>query len=730
MKRITISLLLLQSLFTQAQIHDSAGMRIKGIKAVCIRERIYADGKLNEPQWDSAAGITGFTQLEPDEGKPSGFQTQVKVLYDQKNLYIGCIAGFPDGKVSLRVPSLKRDFSYRQHDMLAVCIDGFNDRRNSMTFACNAGGAQKDYLSYDDQLFDSEWNGLWTVKTSISDSAWVAEFVIPWKTLRYNSDSAAGFLGINFLRVKRSANEFSVWSPYPRLFGFNRMDYAGKLTGIQPPRNSLNLQLLPYVLISRETEKTAGINKEVNTVHSGGDIRMGFRSGTTLNLTYNTDFAQAEADVQVNNISRSSVYYPEKRPFFLENASLFGAGLNGDGDNGIGGSVYMLPFFSRRIGIGSNGEMLPIKFAGKFVNRNSRSSAGCMFIRQGAYDTIAGGNAFIGRVTRNMGRSSHVGFFTSVMQKADKGKGDNYTCAVDGFIRLGEKQSINALYTQSYQARNSKTGHAGFLQYIYTSGRLNAWFTQSFNDKRYRPDLGFVSRQGTVSFSPGFIFNIYTAHNTFIRSFQPGIQSQHFLNADRLTFQESEINIYPLWVNFQKGGNFIISAKKLTEQVDSSLFVFDILLTRGRYNFMRYAIAGSSDPSRRISYSAKIENGAYYNGRLCTADIAFNITPIKYFTMHFNANLNAFKNTASSHVSGKYILFTSAVEFIPTTKIQFTGLYQYSSFQRNEGLSVKFSWEYLPLSFIHLVYNLKSFRDPAKVFQDAAIVKAGLVKQF
>ncbi|MBI5371014.1 MAG: carbohydrate binding family 9 domain-containing protein [Sphingobacteriales bacterium] len=703
---------------------------MKNIKAAAIKGRIHADGKLNEPQWDSTAGITGFTQLEPDEGRPSAFQTRVKVLYDQKNLYIGCIAGFDDGLTRLRVPSLKRDFSYRQHDMFAVCMDGFNDRRNSMTFACNAGGAQKDYLAYDDQLFDSEWNGLWSVKTSVNDSAWCAEFVIPWKTLRYNNDSAVASFGINFLRVKRSANEVSVWSPYPRLFGFNRMEYAGKLSGIKLPRNLLNLQVLPYVLVSRETEKSAGIRNEVNTVHSGGDIRMGFRSGTALDLTYNTDFAQAEADVQVHNISRSSVYYPEKRSFFLENASLFGAGLNGDGENGIGGSVYLLPFFSRRIGIGSNGEMLPIKVAGKFVNRNSRSSAGCMFIRQGAYDTIAAGNAFIGRMTQNIGHSSHIGLFTSYTQKQDKQSRDNYTIAIDGFTRLGEKQSINALYTQSYLGRNSPAGHAGFLQYIYTSGRLNAWFTQSFNDKRYRPDLGFVSRQGTVSFSPGFIFNIYTANNKTIRSFQPGIQSQSFFNSERFAIQESEITIYPVWINFQKGGNFIFSVRNLTEQADSGLMVFDMQLPRGRYNFTRYAIAGSSDPSRRISYSARIENGAYYNGRLCAADLAFNITPLQYLTLHFNVNLNAFSNTGTGHVSKMYALFTSAAEFIPTTKIQFTGLYQHSSYQRNEGLSVKFSWEYLPLSFIHLVYNFKSVREPAKIIQDAAIVKAGLVKQF
>ncbi|HJV47149.1 MAG TPA: carbohydrate binding family 9 domain-containing protein, partial [Bacillota bacterium] len=172
-------------------------------KVTRINSMLSIDGRLSEEEWSQAMGSGGFVQLEPQQGKPSRYKTVVKGMYNKKNLYIGffCFSGNEPEKI--RVPDLKRDFAYKQHDMVAVCFDGFNDKRNSMTFACNAYGAQKDYLAYDDVFFDSDWNGLWKVRTTQTDSGWYAEFEIPWKTLRYDETTNGEYkFNINFLRVK------------------------------------------------------------------------------------------------------------------------------------------------------------------------------------------------------------------------------------------------------------------------------------------------------------------------------------------------------------------------------------------------------------------------------------------------------------------------------------------------------------------------------------------------
>jgi len=198
------------------------------VTAHAITGDMSIDGQLDEHFWAEATPVSDFIQVEPNQGNPSQFRTIVKVLYNDKYLYIGAICYEKNGKKRIRVPELNRDFSFRQNDTFAVGLDGFNDQRNTITLAVNPYGTQKDYLSFDDVLFDSEWNGMWKVRTSIGEDYWIAEFSVPWKTLRYatpNDLEESTNWGINFVRQRRASNEISAWSPYPRSFGFNRAEY-------------------------------------------------------------------------------------------------------------------------------------------------------------------------------------------------------------------------------------------------------------------------------------------------------------------------------------------------------------------------------------------------------------------------------------------------------------------------------------------------------------------------
>lgn len=714
---------------------DSAQLEFKLAR---INSMLSIDGKLNEAEWNQAVASSCFIQLEPEQGKVSNFKTEVKGVYNKKFLYVGFFCHSEDGKKGIRVPDLKRDFAYKQHDMVAICIDGFNDKRNSMTFACNAYGAQKDYLAYDDIFFDGDWNGLWKVRTTQTDSGWYAEFEIPWKTLRYDVSANDEYIfNINFLRVKRSNNEISVWSPYPRSLGFNRMEFAGRITNFEPPRNKTNIQMNPYLLTSTISRHGAEIgNNRSTSIKAGGEIKWAINPKSVCDLTFNTDFAQADADQQVNNISRFSVFFPEKRQFFLENASLFGVGLTGEGENGIGGSMYLQPFFSRRIGLDDNGSPIPISLGARLVTRTAKRVYGGMYLRQQGKGNYPGQNIFAGRYSENIGKASHIGgiltFKNVDATKIAQGY-NSYSYAIDGFFRINSKHTITTMLARTQNTNLSKAGEAGYAQYNFTTDEITAWWTQVYVGNNYNPELGFISRNNTIATCPGVIFNIrgpWLPLKKTIRSFNPGVQAQIFHDPKLFTRQETIITFSPIRFELQNGGNFLFGITRSFENIQESFVPLGITIPSGKYDFNRYFIAGGSDASKKISFSAKYEIGEYYNGNLNTLSAALNIAPIPNIALNLNYNLNTFKNVGLADGKTSVSLYTAAFNISPTPRVQLSGLFQYSTFGKKGAFTTKLAWEYLPLSYVYIVYNKRAFETVSRQEEQGMIFKVSLLKQF
>lgn len=207
----------------------------KEIIATKINSSLHVDGILNETEWMQAPISPRFTQIEPYQGAVPNFETSVKVLYNKQFIYFGIFSQDPLGRKAIRATNFQRDFNYMAHDLITLTFDGFNDKRNAMCFASNAFGVQRDYLSFDDLYYDVDWDGLWKVRTTRTDSGWYAEIAIPWQTLRYKktSDSLQNW-GFNMYRNRRLTNEISSFSPFPRVFSASRMEYAGVLKNLQP----------------------------------------------------------------------------------------------------------------------------------------------------------------------------------------------------------------------------------------------------------------------------------------------------------------------------------------------------------------------------------------------------------------------------------------------------------------------------------------------------------------
>jgi len=246
----------------------------RSLNALRMEGALKVDGKLDEHMWRDAPSAAGFTQIEPLQGNPPGEDTEFRILFNKQYLYIGVFARDSLGKSALRATDFKRDFSPRQHDHILVSIDGFQDGRNAMAFATNAYGVQRDLLAFDDIFYDEDWDGLWRVRTSRTDSGWAAEIAIPWLTLRYpGSGDSLQTWGFNLARNRRAANEISAFSPFPRSFTPTRMEYAGQIRSLQPPPPRANVRLQPYTLFSYDRYRKPGENDSEGTdIKAGGEL--------------------------------------------------------------------------------------------------------------------------------------------------------------------------------------------------------------------------------------------------------------------------------------------------------------------------------------------------------------------------------------------------------------------------------------------------------------------------
>lgn len=345
------------------------------VKATKATAKITLDGSLDEADWQRAQAVTDFFRMEPKQGGKYDFPTEVKILFDEKNLYLGVFCEDSLGKKGVRVQDFRRDFIYGENDVFYFQLDPQNLRRYCVSFQTTPLGTQRDLQVFDDETKDNDWDALWSVKGKVLKNGWSAEFAIPFKSLRYELPKAGEAVswGFTAARLARRTYEQTVYPSIPQSFSPYRMTYAARLEGLELPKPALNLRLNPYFLYNSE-------NRTVNSVEIpgasdpkiGGDAKWAINSHAVLDLTFNTDFAQADVDRAVNNLTRFNVFFPERRQFFLENSGIYPSG---------GSSIY--PYFSRTIGLANsqfNASAVPID-AGVRLRTFTSTPAACGWLR-------------------------------------------------------------------------------------------------------------------------------------------------------------------------------------------------------------------------------------------------------------------------------------------------------------------------------------------------------------
>jgi hypothetical protein len=468
------------------------------------------DGNVrDDAAWAGVAPLTEFWQTSPDAGAAASELTEVRIVYTDEALYFGIVMHDRSGE-GLTVSESRRDSSLDDADSFRIVLDTYRDRQNGFVFGTNPAA-----LEYDGQVnneggtggasaggggrqqsgsgggFNLNWDGAWQVRTSVFDGGWSAEFAIPFRTLRYEPGSGREW-GLNFQRTIRRRKEIAYWAPLPIQFDLLRVSMAGSLTGLTLP-SQRNLKLIPYALGEARQRRTNTRARMFGDV--GLDAKYGVTSSLTLDATVNTDFAQVEVDEQQVNLDRFNLFFPEKRPFFLENAGLFAVGSPGEAE----------VFFSRRIGIADTGEPMPILGGGRLSGRAGPVSIGLLNMQTDDVEGVAPATNFtVARVQREFGGRSNIGAIvvnrsatSSVRLQPDQpDQPDRNTAfAADGRWGIGQAGLISGFVAQTSTPGVSSSQHAYQLRAQRDTQPLTLTATYTETGRNFNPEVGFLSRR-------------------------------------------------------------------------------------------------------------------------------------------------------------------------------------------------------------------------------------------
>jgi hypothetical protein len=512
-------------------------------RALPITSAPVIDGRLDEAMWVEAPRLDGFVQREPVEGRPASQPTEVRLAYDHEALYVGAwlFDGNPDGVV---LGQTLRDASLNDADAFVVILDTYRDRQNGFVFGTTpagieydgqvvnqgqggSGGAMRRQQSASAGGFNLNWDGAWQVATSRDERGWYAEMRIPFSTLRYPGGGRQTW-GLNFERRIRRNNEQSVWAPIPRQFDLYRVSLAGSVELEAPARRRMTVT--PYVLVDALKDYAAADPSADLGSQVGGDAKIGLNQSLTLDLTVNTDFAQAEVDDQQVNLTRFSLFFPEKRAFFLENAGTFS----------VGESQAAELFFSRRIGLAA-GQEVPIRAGARLTGRIGELQVGALNIQTGgtsavdaltgATETLAPANNFsVVRAFRELGNRTRLGGIFISRLNTDDTDDHNLTFGLDG--RLGVGQSVTfdgwVALTRTPDAsgdqhsaglNGGEYGFAGSGEYVTRDWEVSAGYREI--GATLNPEVGFLNRRDYRFVSGRALYHLRTPATTWFREFRP-----------------------------------------------------------------------------------------------------------------------------------------------------------------------------------------------------------------
>ncbi len=585
------------------------------------------DGRVDDPVWATVPPHTDFVQQEPFDGEPATERTEIRFLLDERTLYIGviCFDSEPD---RILVSQSRRDADLDDSDSIRILLDTFHDGQNAFVFGTNPFG-----IEYDGQVmaegqtgqggggrggFNVNWDADWTVRTATTERGWEAEFAIPLKTLRYAVGDNMTW-GVNAVRNIRRKNEQVFLARVPRGYSLQRVSSAGTLEGLTlPPRR--DIKVTPFGAGSVNDDRTLPTDRVRRAGDVGLDVKWGVRADLTLDLTLNTDFAQVEADEQQVNLSRFPLFFPERRPFFLENAQLFQ----------LGQPQAIDLFFSRRLGLSASGAPIGIQAGGRLSGKLGGFNVALLDMQtEAAVDgrtgqTLAPSNNFaVARLQRQIGRSTVGAMFVGRHAVGERAAPDDFNRSYG--VDLGWQATSNGRL-QAFLARTDSpeasggTDYSGRVAYLYANNVWSGNVAYTQVGERFNPEVGFLRRRAFRSVEGRYNLSYQPVTSRWIRRVQPHVNYTAFFTLDNV-LESSQGHFHLFDIQTKSGARFGYLIESAQDRPVRPFTVYQdvkgrrrVVVPAGSYGWLRGVFEGHTNLSAPISASLFHRVGQYYDG--------------------------------------------------------------------------------------------------------------------
>jgi hypothetical protein len=662
-------------------------------------EEIVLDGLLNESVWEIADVADNFSMILPQDDRKATQFSEVRMAYDDRNLYLAVVFYNNTIKGDYVVESYKRDFSFGKNDNFLVAIDPFNNMTTGFAFGLNAYGAQWDGTMYDGRRVDLNWDTKWYSEVAFDEEKWTAEIAIPLKSIRY--DEKLTQWGISFSRLDLKASEKSGWTPVPRQFPSITMAYSGVLDwDAPPPSQGSNVSFIPYLLGEIDSPQKNITDQQLN---AGADLKLNLTSSLNLDVTLNPDFSQAEVDQQVTNLDRFELFFPERRQFFLENADLF---ANFGYDN-------IRPFFSRRVGL-QNPIIGGIRLSG---NIDEKWRIGLLDIQtqEDKEIGIPSENFGVFSLQRKVLDRSSIGMI--FVNKQSMGEVENFKNKSGEYNRnFGLEYNYfsadnlwngKLMYLKSFSPRVSDDDAIFAGNLTYNDNNFLGNFQLEYVGENYNADVGYVPRTHYYKFDTTFKYLFFPRQESKVLSHGPMVGSIQYFNFDGLGIDRGTELGYE--VNFKNRSemaltfeNQFIILQNPFDPIRTGILSLEAL-TKHRWNSIN--LEYESKPQSLFTYALKSSYGGYFqDGKrwLFFSEMGYRFQP--YVELNTLVSYNHIELEAPWGTNGFWLLGVKS-NFTFTRNIFFSNLYQYNEQQKLWNFNSRFQWRYKPASDIFLVFN-------------------------
>jgi len=642
-------------------------------------QKIKLDGIPNEEAWQNAMRISNFQQREPEVGKAVSEKTQAAILYNNNTLYIALWA-YDSSPEKILAKDMARDGRWGTSDNFEIVISTFNDNRNAYLFVVNPNGARGDALLTDEgNGWNEDWNGVWDVSVIKTDSGWFAEVEIPFSCMKFKNNENH-IWGLNIERNIRWKKEQASWQGWSRDYSVFMISQGGKLSGLTNIESKQLAEIKPFVTTGFVKQPSKDADK---TLKFGGDINIHFTPTTKLNLTLNTDFSQVESDRVPVNLSRFSVYMPEKREFFIESKDLFGFGIAG-GTEG---------FYSRRIGI-FKGSEIPIIGGIKLSGKEKGSNFGILSLQTAEKDTIPTVNYTVIRVKQDISNKSNIGIIATARNEKNHYNymyGADFNYITSGFLK-NKYLLLGAKLAQTQTQNNESKKNLAYQAYLsYPNDLISYYFVSSTAQQDFNPEIGFRQRSDYNMYYSTLEIKPRPKNIPWIRqfSFKP-LDVVYYLSDNTKIVENAQYSVRPLGFKTKSGEQFLFDIQRDFDNLPYDFNIYNnISIPMGEYWYNHYQLQFDTYQARKIYFGSFLNWGDFYNGKRIRSYINMNWYPNKHFNLSADWTRNDIQLPAGNFITHE---IGSRVEYAFTPKLNNSIYGQWNNLSEDIMLNYRINW--------------------------------------